>query len=76
MDGRNAAQVRETEVQWFAGSVHNRLDRDARTARVRNDANGVLEIKCAGLLGDIACWKILAQKTLKIGAFRFADDLA
>ena len=77
VDRRDAAQMREREVQRFArgvehpGSIGMRL-----TSDVGDDADRVAQVEDARLLRDVAGGEVLAEKAFEIAALGLADHLA
>lgn len=76
MDGRDAAQMRVREIERLTGDIDGWQDRNAGAAGIGDDAQGVLEIKCASLLWNIAGGEILPEKALQLGLLGLRHDLA
>ncbi len=76
MDRGDAAQMRQAQIEWLARAVQFRNQRNWAEPGIGNDADGVLEIKRARLLGNVAGREILAEETFQLGAPGLAHHLA
>ena len=65
----------EGQVQRIVPFLLRREDRDPLVPRIRNDADRVLQVEDAGLLGDVACREILSLETFQVTPLVLADDL-